>query len=225
MNNERIKITPEIKDRMQQMAADLAVQAGELRYVNYIILDPTRADPYNLYDFMPIYIGQTGDIAMRVKAHFNAAIAAKRTSGILRKLEQLLRDDHLPIFQIVECHRTRAACVKAETVWAQRLLHAGAALENGWPDQSVFINDRNLLRFQRQRLLQLTVGEALDANVSFEVACRKRCSSKVYSPSDLDAAYSAKTTLHQLRKVFRFCHGCGSLNQFAAIEGLDLSRR
>lgn len=41
MNNERIKITPEIKDRMQQVAADLAVQAGELRYVNYIILDPT----------------------------------------------------------------------------------------------------------------------------------------------------------------------------------------
>lgn len=223
MNNERIKITPEIKGQMQQMAADLAVQAGELQYVNYIILDPTRADPYNLYDFMPIYIGQTGDIAMRVKAHFGAAIAARRTSGILRKLEQLLHDGHLPIFQIVECHRTRAACVKAETVWAQRLLHAGAALENGWPDQSVFINDRNLLRFQKQRLLQLTVGEALDANVSFEVVCRKRCCRRIYSPIELNAAYSAKTTLHHLRKVYRFCHGCGSLNQFAAIEAPDLS--
>ena len=218
MTTERISVTQGVRDQIQQMAMKLADEAGEQRYVNYIILDPTRDDPYNLYDFMPIYIGQTGDIAMRVSSHFSAAIAAKRTSGILRRLEQLLREGKVPIFQIVERHRTRAACVKAETVWAQRLLHAGAALENRWPDQSVFIDDRNLARFQKVRLLQLTLSEALDANVSFEVACRKRCSSKVFSPVELSSAHSSKTTFHQLRKVFRFCEKCGSLNQFSAIE-------
>ena len=218
MTGERISATQEIRDHIQQIATELADQAGNLRYVNYIILDPTRDDPYSLYGCMPIYVGQTGNIAKRVRQHFSAAISPKQASGIQRRLALLLRDGNVPIFQIVECHRTRAACVKAETVWAQRLLHAGAALENRWPDQAVFINERNLARFQKVRLLQLTLSEALDADVSFEVACRKRCSRKVHTPAELSSAYSADTTFYQLRKVFRFCDGCGSLNQFAAIE-------
>ena len=78
---------------------------------------------------------------------------------------QLIRIGALPIFRILEVHRTRADSIRAEAVWAQRLLRSGADLLNYFPEQSRILTTLSVGRMQRVRSERVNEGETVGSRV------------------------------------------------------------
>jgi len=215
---------PKISDGLRAKFKAVAHEAGELvpaaAYANYVIIDPTFSDRDEVLPGVPIYIGQTARIVPRIQEHLRHALAPGAASNSLyRRMGQLIRMGALPIFRILEVHRTRADSIRAEAVWAQRLLRSGADLLNFLPEQSRILTASSVGRMQRVRLLTMSLKEAFDAGLALQIACRRGCFSRTISPVDLIPWFGERITLMGVRARAMQCPVCGGTNNYAVAEG------
>jgi len=204
----------DLNTRVRAMAAHAAELVPDAAYVNYMILDPCVADPDGILPGTPIYVGQTADIAKRIASHVRQALApGNPPASIYARMAAIIAAGQVPIFRVLEVHKTRAVALQAETVWAQRLLRSGARLCNQWPEQAQRLPTHEVARRQQVRLRNLTLAEGVEAGVFLSVRCRKRCWSATFAPADLIHRFGESATFHTVRKAARHCPRCGSLVQ------------
>jgi len=214
---------PKISDGLRTKFKVVAREAGELvpasAYANYVIIDPTFSDRDEILPGVPIYIGQTARIVPRIQEHLRRALTPGAASNSLyRRMGQLIRIGALPIFRILEIHQTRADSIRAEAVWAQRLLRSGADLLNFLPEQSRILTASSVGRMQRVRLLTMSLPEAYAAGIVLRIACRRGCFARAISPVDLLPWFGDRITLMGIRTRTRQCPVCGGINSFAVAE-------
>ena len=214
---------PKISDGLRAKFRAVAREAGDLvpaaAYANYVIIDPTFSDCDEILPGVPIYIGQTARIVPRIQEHLRRALAPGAASNSLyRRMGQLIRIGALPIFRILEVHRTRADSIRAEAVWAQRLLRSGADLLNFLPEQSRILTASSVGRMQRVRLLTMLLAEAFAAGLVLQIACRRGCFARTISPVDLIPWFGDRITLMGIRARTRQCPVCGGINSYAVAE-------
>jgi hypothetical protein len=125
---------------------------------------------------VPIYVGQTANIAKRFASHVRQALApGNPPASVYACMAEIIAAGQMPIFRVLEVHQTRAGALLAETVWAQRLLRDGARLCNQWPEQAQRLPAQDVARRQQVRLRNLTLAEGAEAGVFLSVRCRKKC--------------------------------------------------
>ena len=214
---------PKISDGLRAKFKAVAHEAGELvptaAYANYVIIDPTFSDRDEILPGVPIYIGQTARIIPRIQEHLRHALApAAASNALYRRMGQLIRIGALPIFRILEVHQTRADSIRAEAVWAQRLLRSGADLLNFLPEQSRILTASSVRRMQRVRLLTMSLHEANAAGLVLQIACRRGCFTRTMSPVDLIPWFGDRITLMGIRSKARECPVCGGVNRYAVAD-------
>ncbi len=217
---------PKISDGLRAKFKAVAHEVGELvptaAYANYVIIDPTFSDHNEIFPGVPIYIGQTARIVPRIQEHLRHALApAAASNALYRRMGQLIRIGALPIFRILEVHRTRADSIRAEAVWAQRLLRSGADLLNFLPEQSRILTASSVGRMQRVRLLTMSLPEAYAAGLVLQIACRRGCFARTISPVDLIPWFGDRITLMGIRTKARQCPVCGGINRYAVADEAD----
>jgi hypothetical protein len=100
---------PQVKAEISRCAEVAQHSAGEARYVVYAILDPTQADPFGDYQGLPIYVGETQNIAARVKAHFEEAYRANpKNLGRHTCIRKLITEAKIPSVVIRKRRRNAA---------------------------------------------------------------------------------------------------------------------
>jgi len=92
------------------------------RYVVYLIIDPLTDDPF--------YVGQTGNLDRRQKAHLRAA--KHDTKRAATKIAEILDRGLSPIFKVVETCSSEAESLSAETLWVKRCAQQGYRVWNRW---------------------------------------------------------------------------------------------
>ena len=217
---------PKTPDGLRAKFKAVAHEAGELvptaAYANYVIIDPTFSDRDEILPGVPIYIGQTARIVPRIHEHLRHALAPSAASNALyRRMGQLIHIGALPIFRILEVHRARADSIRAEAVWAQRLLKSGADLLNNLPEQSRILTASSVGRMQRVRLLTMSLPEAYAAGLVLQIACRRGCFTRTISPVDLIPWFGDRITLMGIRTKARQCPVCGGINRYAVADEAD----
>ena len=145
---------PQISDGMRAKFQAIATETAELvppsAYANYVIIDPTTADPERILPGAAIYVGQTSELRSRIRSHLRQAIRpAPEHAQLYHYMARLISRGAWPVFRVLETHTNRVDCMLAETVWAQRLLRSGARLFNTWPEQSKLLTASSLRRMQR----------------------------------------------------------------------------
>lgn len=217
----------QISDGLRTKFKAVAREAGELvpasAYANYVIIDPTFSDRDEILPGVPIYIGQTARIVPRIQEHLRRALAPEAASNSLyRRMGQLIRIGALPIFRILEVHQTRADSIRAEAVWAQRLLRSDADLLNFLPEQSRILTASSVGRMQRVRLLTMSLPEAYAAGIALQIACRRGCFARNISPVDLIPWFGDRITLMGVRARTRQCPVCGGINRYGLADEAEL---
>ena len=209
---------------------EMAEQAAELvpgsAYANYMIIDPTRPDPDSILPGTPFYVGQSANISKRIITHVRLALTNSVQRGSLyERIISIVRAGELPIFRVLQIHKTRLESLNGETVWAQRLLLGGARLYNRWPEQSRVMPTRELSRRQQRRLLDLSMGEAKEAGAVLQVKCRKSCWAVTIGAVHLLPRFGERATFHPVRDALRECPQCGDrLRHAVVVEGCDATR-
>ena len=69
---------PQISDGLRAKFQAIATETAELvppsAYANYVIIDPTTADPERILPGAAIYVGQTSELRSRIRSHLRQAI-------------------------------------------------------------------------------------------------------------------------------------------------------
>lgn len=120
-------------------------QAEGAAYVIYLILDPTQADPLGQFEALPIYVGLSSNVGQRVENHYRRA-ALKKLDGhrVCGHMRELMRQDILAGFEVIDRYDKEIDAKIAETVYAQLLLRSGYRLYNLWPSQSRILTAKRL---------------------------------------------------------------------------------
>lgn len=92
------------------------------RYVVYLIIDPLTDEPF--------YVGQTGNLERRQKAHLRSA--KHDTKRAATKIAEILDTGLSPIFKVVESCNSEAESLSAETLWVKRCAQRGYRVWNRW---------------------------------------------------------------------------------------------
>lgn len=211
---------PRISDGLRAKFQEIATEAAELlppsAYANYMIIDPTTADPEKVLPGAAIYVGQTSELRSRILSHLRQAIRpAPEHAQLYHYMARLIGRGAWPLFRVLETHTNRVDCMLAETVWAQRLLRSGARLFNTWPEQSRLLTKSSLRRMQRARLFLLSLRDAEAAGLDLEIACRAGCYTLLAAPKNLAAWFGRRITLKGVRERSLRCPICGGLNRFS----------
>lgn len=150
---------------------DLARGRG---YVIYVIRDVTLLDVRRRHsDGPPIYVGESKQMHVRADAHMKDG--GRGTAGGRCKADRLhtiMKQFRVPKFQIVDDAPTHLTALIAETVWARRYRYLGYELANKWAEHQSKEAPDGLRTVPAERLLELTVEEALADEVGLELHCR-----------------------------------------------------
>lgn len=214
---------PRISDGLRAKFQEIATEAAELlppsAYANYVIIDPTTADPERILPGAAIYVGQTSELPSRIRSHLRQAIRpAPEHAQLYHYMARLISNGTWPVFRVLETHTNRVDCMLAETVWAQRLLRSGARLFNTWPEQSRLLTKSSLRRMQRARLFLLSLLDAEAAGLNLEIACRAGCYTLTAAPKDLAVWFGHRITLKGVRERTLRCPECGGQNRYALVD-------
>ena len=120
-------------------------QAEGASYAIYLILDPTQDDPYGQFPALPIYVGLSSNVSKRVEKHYRRA-ALKKLDGhlVCGRMRELMRENVLATFEVIDRYDNEVEAKIAETVYAQLLLEAGYRLYNLWSSQSCILTAKQL---------------------------------------------------------------------------------
>jgi hypothetical protein len=142
------------------------------RYVTYLIRDPLQIDRRGNPDGAPIYVGQTKQMQIRARNHLEDG--GRYTSGGRCKagrLHEIMKRYRVPKFDILDEAPTHLTSLVSETVWARRLTYLGYDIANRWPEHRSRQPPEGLRSIPTQRLLDLTVEEAIEDEVQLELRC------------------------------------------------------
>ena len=138
---------PGIPTRIEDMAQHAEMQAAGADHVVYVILDPTRPDPLGQFKSLPIYVGVSGEIRIRVKKHFReAAYNDFGRNPLYGRMRALLLRDVVAEFEVIDRLDNKVDGMIAETAHAQRLLKAGYRLCNCWYFQRTILTDAEMAK-------------------------------------------------------------------------------
>lgn len=215
---------PRISDGLRAKFHEIANEAAELvppsAYANYVIIDPTKADPERILPGAAIYVGQTSELGSRIRSHLRQAIRpAPEHAQLYHCMARMISRGTWPVFRVLETHTNRVNCMLAETVWAQRLLRSGARLFNTWPEQSRILTNSSLRRMQRARLFLLSLLDAEAAGINLEITCRAGCFTLTAAPKELAVWFSHRITLKGVRERTLRCPECGGQNRYVLVDG------
>lgn len=136
---------PGLHTIIEDMAERIGQQADGASHVVYVILDPTQPDPLGQFKALPIYVGVTRRIRRRVKQHFRCAAYNEFGNKVIyRRLRNLLLQNVVAEFEVIERFDTKLDAMIAETMHAQRLLRAGYTLCNRWFFQRYILTEREM---------------------------------------------------------------------------------
>lgn len=211
----------DIRVQIETMAQEAAELVPEAAYANYMILDPTRSDPTGILPGAPIYVGQSGCVARRIKSHMQRAMMQSvRRGSLYERIVAIVRAGAMPIFRVLQLHPTRLDSVRGETIWAQRLLRDGACLYNRWPEQSRLMAGKELARRQRRRLFDLSLAEASEAGAALQARCCRDGWHVAIGAEHLLPRFGKLVTFHAVRRTLRECPECGGrLRHAIVIQG------
>ena len=132
-------------DAVRDVREGAQQQAEGAAFAIYLILDPTQPDPLGQFEALPIYVGLSSNVGRRVEKHFRRA-ALKKLDGhlVCGRMRELMRQDILAGFVVVDRYEDEIDAKIAETVFAQLLLQAGYRLYNLWPSQSQILSAKRL---------------------------------------------------------------------------------
>lgn len=208
-------VSESLRAQFKAIVVDVMALVPKGSHVNYVIIDPTVPDPEGVFPGLPIYTGQSADIAQRILAHLrHAAVVPPDRGQLYARMAALIHAGTMPIFRILQVHRTRAQCLVAETTWAQRLLRSKAQLLNTSPDQSRILTRSSVRRMQRVGLFSLSLVEADHVGLSLQIKCRGGCQPITVRPSSLAQRFGERMTLRGVRRRLKRCHACGVANAF-----------
>lgn len=201
--------------QFKAIVVDILALVPKGAHVNYVIIDPMVPDPGGIFPGLPIYTGQSADVGQRILAHLrHAAVIPHDPGPLYARMATPIHGGRMPIFRILQVHRTRAQAIVAETTWAQRLLRSGARLLNIAPDQSRILTPASVRRMQRVGLLGLSLVEAEEAGLGLRVSCRGGCTPQTLQPRALARHFREQLTLRTVRRRMSHCHVCGCPNGF-----------
>jgi len=204
-----------LRAQFKAIVVDAVALVPKGSYVNYVIIDPTEPDPEAVFPGLPIYTGQSADIAHRIMAHLrHAAVVPPDPGQLYARMAALIHAGNMPIFRILQVHKTRAQCLVAETTWAQRLLRSKAQLLNVTPDQSRILTHSSIQRMQRVRLLALSPVEADEVGLGLQIKCRGGCLPFTVQPSSFVRQIGERMTLRGVRQRLKRCPACGETTGF-----------
>ena len=156
MHSKPPRISDGLRTKFQAIATETAELVPPSAYANYVIIDPTTADPERILPGAAIYVGQTSELRSRIRSHLRQAIRpAPEHAQLYHYMARLISRGAWPVFRVLETHTNRVDCMLAETVWAQRLLRSGARLFNTWPEQSRLLTASSLRRRVRAGCMRM----------------------------------------------------------------------
>jgi hypothetical protein len=141
-------------------------------WITYLIRDPRKPDRRGNQAGTPIYIGQTKQFAKRVLNRFmTSEKAAKAHDSIERRVTDLLHQDVVVRYEVLERVATRLSSLVSETNWIKRCRNAGYDLCNNLQEQRFggALVDRHGIPLQR--LLPFTVEEAIQDGIDVLISC------------------------------------------------------
>jgi hypothetical protein len=197
--------------KIQKTLEPLSVFKPDSGFFVYVISDPRTASKTRGADVMPFYVGQTSDMGRRAKKHLADGGSAEAKSPIYRRVYEILQQQMIPRFTVVETVVTRLAALEAERKWALKLNAEGYCLLNEWAEHRV----RPLKSYAdgtsvpTMRLWGMTVIEAKDSGIRLAIQCR-RCKTAL----DLPMEHVCKrcrpvTSLLDLKSAIS-CPNCGT---------------
>lgn len=210
-----------MREQIEGMAQEVAELVPDDAYTIYMILDPTRPDPTGILPGVPIYVGQSGAAARRIKSHMQRALMQSvRRGSLYERIFTIVQAGAMPIFRVLQLHQTRLESVQGETIWAQRLLRDGACLYNRWPEQSRLMAGKELARRQRRRLFDLSLAEADEAGAALQARCCRDGWHVAIGAEHLLPRFGKLVTFHTVRRTLRECPQCGGrLRHTIVIQG------
>lgn len=141
-------------------------------WITYLIRDPREPDHRGNQAGTPIYIGQTKEFAKRVLNRFmTSEKRAKAHDSIERRVSDLLHQDVVVRYEVLERVATRLTSLVSETNWIKRCRNAGYDLCNNLQEQrfgGALINRHDI---PAERLLPFTVEEAVQDKVDVLITC------------------------------------------------------
>ncbi|WP_156424730.1 hypothetical protein [Novosphingobium fuchskuhlense] len=219
-------VSESLRAQFKAIVVDILTLVPKGAHVNYVVIDPTVPDPGGVFPGLPIYTGQSADVGQRILAHLrHAAVVPHDPGPLYERMATLIHSGTMPIFRILQVHRTRAQAIVAETTWAQRLLRSGARLLNIAPDQSRILTPASIRRMQRVGLFGLSLVDADVAGLGLRVSCRGGCTTLTIQPRALARRYREHLTLRSVRRRMSHCHVCGCPNGFRLLVGQSSRRK
>lgn len=208
---QALEHSPQIKAEISRCAEVAQHSAGEARYVVYAILNPTQADPFSDYPGLPIYVGETQNVAARIKSHFwQACKANPKKLGRDTYIRKLFIQATVPSVVILQRVDTRFDALEAETRWAQIFLAKGYPLTN-----EIFVQRQALQADEIERRLEIRkwatpIQNAIDAGLRISASCDWCGRVSVFQPAEFQSYFLPREPISEIRKMASRCQTCGA---------------
>jgi hypothetical protein len=189
----------------------------EGQWITYLIRDPRYLDKRGNAG-MPIYVGQTNDFPERVLSRFmkcEKEAAQKGTDCIERRISDLLHQNIVATYQVLEYQTTRLTSLISETNWARQCWNAGYDIANRAQLQNAGGPPIGRTAALRSWLLKFSVEEALADDIHVSIFCGA-CSELLSIPlARIPELEKPATTIGQLRRLWRSeeCTFCGTVGK------------
>lgn len=200
----------ELKKLIDAIAEEAGLLAGPAAYIVYLIYYPSRRDPHGHHPGLPLYVGETSELAKRFKSHMRCALGLQGTRGsVHNEIYRMTETGSLPGVMMLETCKTRAESLEAEIRWAQKLLHQGYRLFNRMPGQAKPLNEHQYRRKQRDRLWRMTLAEAYAARISMNLRCPSGCFATEVDIRHYAGGDFPHRRLSVLKRKLKPCGACG----------------
>lgn len=197
----------------------------ENRWATYLIRDPRCKDRRGNAG-LPIYVGQTSDLANRVLSRFmksESAASESRGDRIERRIADLLHEGVVAKYEVLEYTPTRLTSLVSETNWARKCWDAGYKLANRAELQDSGGPPIAAKDIPKTWLAQFTLAEAVADRLQAIIRCT--CGKMVRLPLAVLTGRAASTaTLRQISDAWRstectFCGATGGRRVQFHVEG------
>ena len=141
-------------------------------WITYLIRDPRKPDHRGNSAGTPIYIGQTKQFAKRVLNRFmTSEKQAKARDSIERRVTDLLHQDIVVRYEVLERVATRLTSLVSETNWIKRCRNAGYDLCNNLQEQRFGGDLLGRHDIPLERLLPFSIEEAIQDKIDVLISC------------------------------------------------------
>ena len=210
-----------LNGKLQQMIESVEQCAGAARYVVYAIIDPTREDPCRVYPGVPVYVGETGVIGVRIGDHLHRACSSlMNPSGPTSVIQGLMAHGIVPPFAILERFGTKFEARQAEILWSQDFLRRGYPLTNRYSWQNTLLDADMLKERLTIEAWSTALCRAIEAGLRIVASCEWCGRTSALQPSEFVGYFGRRAPLRSIAEMTESCVSCGCENKHR-IVGAD----